>query len=174
MKLLRVLFGVGYSVIAFAFAVTGAALVGFALLELWHGIDPSQALPLNARFTAVLESLGLLTIAVAALELSQTIIEEEIRREAQMSAPTRARRFLSRFLVVIVVSLAIEFLVAVFKFVHDDPGQLLPAAAIGVATSLLLVAWGLFVWLNKSAEQLEPEAKGLAPPPSSSNGIPAR
>lgn len=47
---------------------------------------------------------------------------------------------------------------AVFEFVHDDPAQLPAAAAIGLATAALLIGWGVFVWLNKHAEELEPEA----------------
>ena len=42
-----------------------------------------------------------------------------------MSAPTRVRRFLSRFMVVVIVSLSIEALVSVFQFAHDDPTQLI-------------------------------------------------
>ena len=32
------------------------------------------------------------------------------------------------------------------------------AASIGVAAAVLLAAWGIFVKLNRSAEELEPEA----------------
>lgn len=46
--------------------------------ELWHGVNPGPGLPLRERFNALLESVGLLTIAVAALELGQTILEEEV------------------------------------------------------------------------------------------------
>ncbi len=106
----------------------------------------------------MLESIGLLTIAVVALELSQTILEEEVQREVQVSSPTRVRRFLSRFMVVIVVALSIETLVAVFQFVHEDTSRLIQAASIGVAAGVLLAAWGVFIKLNKSAEELEPEA----------------
>jgi len=42
------------------------------------------------------------------LQIAETIAEEEVVREAHVSAPTRVRRFLSRFVVVIVVALAIE------------------------------------------------------------------
>jgi len=104
----------------------------------------------------------LLTIAVAALELGQTILEEEVKRAAQMSAPTRVRRFLSRFLVVVIVSLAIESLVAAFQFIHEDSSKLPHAAAIAVGAAALLAAWGVFVRLNKSAEELEPEGMEAA------------
>ncbi len=59
---------------------------------------------------------------------------------------------------VVVVALAIERLVATFKALHQDPSQLRYAAALLASTALLLAAWGLFVHLNRSAEELEPEA----------------
>jgi hypothetical protein len=68
------------------------------------------------------------------------------------------RRFLSRFLIVVVVALSVETLVAVFSLAHDRPERLPQAAAIGFAAAALLAAWGVFVWLNRSAEELEPEA----------------
>ena len=75
-----------------------------------------------------------------------------------MSAPTRVRRFLSRFMVVLVVSLSIETVVLTFRLSQDNPVHLPYAASVGVTAALLLAAWGVFIWLNRSAEQLEPEA----------------
>ena len=158
MKIIQKLFTVGYSGIIVLFICCAISLIFFAVLELWHGINPSEGLPLRERFNAVLESIGLLTIAVVALELSQTILEEEVQREVQVSSPTRVRRFLSRFMVVVIVALSIETLVAVFELAHEDASRLPQAASIGVAAGVLLAAWGIFIRLNKSAEELEPEA----------------
>ena len=101
---------------------------------------------------------GLLTIAVASLELSQTVLEEEVQREASMSTPTRARRVLSRFMLVVVVSLSVEFLVLVFELIHHDTSRLPHAAAVGFGAAALLAGWALFVKYNAEAEKLEPEA----------------
>lgn len=158
MKIIQKLFTISYSGIIFLFICCSIALIFFAVLELWHGINPSASLPIRERFTSVLESIGLLTIAVVALELSQTILEEEVQREQKVSAPTRVRRFLSRFMVVIVVALSIETLVSVFEFAHEDASKLPHAASIGLAAGVLLAAWGIFIRFNKSAEELEPEA----------------
>jgi hypothetical protein len=157
-KLIRMLFNAGYTGVAVLFYCCALGLIVFAALELWTGLNPATDVPTTDRFNALLESIGLLTIAVAALELGQTILEEEVQRRAHMSAPTRVRRFLSRFLIVIIVSLSIETLVAVFRFIREDPSQLPEAASIGVATAALLAAWGVFVRLNTKAEELEPEA----------------
>jgi hypothetical protein len=156
--MIRKFFSIGFGIITLLFVCCAIALISFAVIELLRGIIPDENLAIKERLNAVLESIGLLTIAVAALELGQTIIEEEIQRKAHTSAPTRVRRFLSRFMIVIIVSLAIESLVAVFQFTHDDPTLLPHASAIGVAAAILLAAWGVFIRLNRSAEELEPEA----------------
>ena len=158
MRVTQKVFVVGYAGTIVLFLCCGLALIVLAAMELWHGVNPVAAMPLRERFNSVLESIGLLTIAVVALELGQTVLEEEVRREVQVSAPTRVRRFLSRFMVVVVVALSIESLVAVFEHAHEDAARLPQVASIAVAAGVLLIAWGVFIRLNKSAEELEPEA----------------
>ena len=161
-KTIRRLFAIGYTTFTLLFACCALALIVLATCELWRGIDPYSLAPLPGRFSALLESIGLLTIAVAAFELGQTILEEEVWREVHTSGPTRVRRFLSRFLIVIIVALAIEAMISVFQFAHDDPTYLPHASLIGVAAALLLAGWGLFIKCNTSAEMLEPEAMAEA------------
>jgi hypothetical protein len=158
MSFLHRLFPAGHFVISVLFLIAGFALIALAAVQLWQGIQLFESAPLLPRLNAVLESIAVLTVAVAALELGQTILEEEFHRQAQMSAPTRVRRFLSRFMVVLVVALSIETVVLVFRLSQDAPEMLPYAASVGVAAALLLVAWGLFIRFNRSAEELEPEA----------------
>jgi hypothetical protein len=156
------LFPAGHFVISVLFLVAGAALIVLAAVQLWQGVQLFETAGLFDRLNSVLESIAVLTVAVAALELGQTILEEEVHRQAQMSAPTRVRRFLSRFMVVLVVALSIETVVLVMRVGRDAPEDLPYAASVGIATALLLAAWGLFVRLNRAAEELEPEAMQAA------------
>lgn len=155
MKFVGHLFAVVHGGVALLFALAALALIGIgtnvAVTALAQGFDKQVA-------QEVIEAVGLLAAAVVALQISQTILEEEIVRGAHISAPTRVRRFLSRFFVVVLVALAIEGLVATFKAIHEDAGKLVYAAALIVATATLLAAWGVFVRLNRYAEELEPEA----------------
>ena len=112
----------------------------------------------QAAAQAIIEAVGLLAAAVVALQIADPIVEEEVIRDADIGAPTRIRRFLSRFFVVVVIALAIEGFVATFMAMHEDPAQLPYAESILVAAGILLAAWGIFVHLNRSAEGLEPEA----------------
>jgi hypothetical protein len=154
---MRTVFPVAHFVIGVLFAISGVALVAFSCFQLWSGIGPGD-MPLNARLDNVLQSLAVMTVALAALELGQTIIEEEVQREVHMSAPTRVRRFLSRFMVVLVVALGIEALVLVFRYSHEEPHNMVHAATVGFSAAVLMLAWGVFIRLNRSAEELEPEA----------------
>jgi len=106
----------------------------------------------------IIEAMGILAAAVVALQIAQTIVEEEVVRDAHVSGPTRVRRFLSRFLVVVVVALAIEGLVATFRAAHEDSSQLVHAATLVLSIGVLLAGWGIFIRLNRYAEELEPEA----------------
>jgi hypothetical protein len=155
---LHVVFPVGHLAISALFVLCAVALIVGSGYQLWVAMNPASGLATSQRVDAVLQTIALLTVAVASLELGQTILEEEVQRKAHMSAPTRVRRFLSRFMIVLVVSLSIEALVAVFKFSNEAPEHLPYAASIGIMAATLLFAWGAFVWFNRPVELLEPEA----------------
>lgn len=161
MKYLMRVFPAGHLLISVLFIVCAAALIVFALGDLWLVLRPEEGVA-HPRINGVLNAIAVLTVAVATLELAQTIIEEEVQREAHMAAPTRVRRFLSRFMIVLVVALSIETLVAVFEFSRTDPALLPYAAAIGLTAAAMLAAWGVFIKLNRAAEELEPEAMAKA------------
>lgn len=148
------LYAVIHALMALLFAAAGIALMVVAAHNGWMavtgGVDTTAG-------EAVIEAMGLLAAAVVALQISQTIAEEEVIRDSHISAPTRVRRFLSRFLVVIVVAIAVEALVATFK-AREKPELMLHAAAVFCAVGLMLAGWGVFIHLNRSAEELEPEA----------------
>ena len=162
MNTLHRAFPVGHFIISLLFLAAGFALIGVAATQLWQGVQLFEELGLTERLNFVLESIAVLTVAVAALELGQTILEEEVQREAHMSAPTRVRRFLSRFMIVLVVALSIETVVLMFRVSQETPEHLPYVASVGFAAAALLAAWGLFIWLNRSAEELEPEAMAAA------------
>lgn len=155
MKIFTVIFSAIHSLMALLFAIAALMLIVVSARMGWDafqlGMDGKSAL-------AVIEAMGLLAAGVVALQIAETIIEEEVIRDSDISAPTRVRRFLSRFFVVVVVALAVEGLVATFKALHENPAQLPYAASILVAVGVMLASWGVFVHLNRSAEELEPEA----------------
>ncbi|MGQ0537414.1 MAG: hypothetical protein ACT4R6_00585 [Gemmatimonadaceae bacterium] len=161
MKRLLAVYTVLYAILATLFAVVAIALILLATQQLWGALTAATGGP-PTRLDRIVEGFGLIAVALVALEMSQTVIEEEILRRADVSAPTRVRRFLSRFLVVVVVALTIEYLVGVIRFLHSDVSALGDVSTIGLGAAALLAAWGVFIRLNRSAEDVEPEAMAQA------------
>ena len=157
MRFIIPLLTVVYAAVALVFGLASLGLLVLAALELWHAVSLGATVPLSQRAAAAIESIGLVTVALMALEMSQTVIEEEVLRRVHVSAPTRVRRYLSRFLVVVVVALSIESLVGVVEALHRDPKDLSEPAMVAFAAAALLAAWGFFVRMNRSVEELEPE-----------------
>jgi len=157
MRVILALLTIFYSLIALVFGSASACLLGLAAIELWQAVAPGGDTPLATRAATAIESIGLITVSLMALEMAQTVLEEEVIRRVHVSAPTRVRRYLSRFLVVVVVALSIESLVGVVEALHTNFAELPRAASVAVGAAALLAAWGLFVKLNRSVEELEPE-----------------
>jgi hypothetical protein len=155
MKFLLRLFPAIHAVTALLFIFASVLLIGMAVLAGWSAVTQGAV---SSASQGLIEAVGLVALAVVTLQIAQTITEEEVIREAHVSAPTRVRRYLSRFLVVLVVALAIEGLVATFRALHENPSQLPYAASILFAVGALLAGWGVFIRLNRFAEELEPEA----------------
>jgi hypothetical protein len=148
-----------HAVLALIFTLASLFLIAITIHSAWRLFADGFG---EGTSIAVIQMIGVTAVAVVALQIAQTIAEEEVIREAHVSGPTRVRRFLSRFMVVIVVSLAVEGLIATFKALREDPSHLLYSASLLVAVGVLLAGWGAFVWLNRAAEELEPEAMALA------------
>ena len=155
MKLLTQAFTVLHGLTAVLFACAALLLMAAAVHAAWSGLTEGIG---SGAAQEIMEAMGLLAAAVVALQISQTIVEEEVQRGGHVSGPTRVRRFLSRFFVVVTVALAIEALVSTFRAVHENPSNLLFSAALLAGTALLVGAWGAFVHWNRRAEELEPEA----------------
>lgn len=151
-KLSERFFAIGFAVIVILFAGCAVALIAFSGIDLWSAVQPGGALSLTKRFDLILDCIAMLTIAIAAMELAQTIVEEEFEPATRLGAVARARRVLSRFLVVVIVSLAIESLVAIFKLMHEDPAKISGAAFIAFAAAALLIAWGIFIRLSQQKQ----------------------
>ena len=158
MKTMLRIFALIHAAMAALFAVAAVVMVYLAMRMGWGALRGDE----QAASQQIIEAIGLLAAAVVALQIAQTIAEEEVVRAAHVSGPTRVRRFLSRFMVVLVVALAVEGLVATFKALHENPAQLPFAASVIFATGVVLAGWGAFIRCNRDAEELEPEAMAEA------------
>jgi len=103
-----------------------------------HGFMPGQ---IDLKY--IFESTILLTLGLAIFDLVKTIFEEEVLgREKQ--ANSMQNRTMSRFIGSIIIALAIEALMLVFKFAITDASKLLNAVYLIGGVSLLIVSLALY------------------------------
>src|SRR5687767_14388364 len=102
MRIVLRIFSVAHALMAALFAGAAVLLTIIATRVGWAAVTGDLD---KTAAQEVIEAVGLLAAAVVALQIAQTISEEEVVRDVHISAPTRVRRFVSRFFVVIIVAL---------------------------------------------------------------------
>ncbi|HEX6012890.1 MAG TPA: hypothetical protein VFY87_14050 [Geminicoccaceae bacterium] len=97
-----------------------------------------------------LQSIGLVTIAMAVFEVAKFLVEEELIRERQLRSILEARRSLTKFFTIIVIVLSLEAIVLVFETKLEAISDLIyPTALMAVAVAAVI---GLGLFQRLSAE----------------------
>lgn len=100
----------------------------------------------------VLDSIGLIIIGFAVVELTKFIAEEEIIRRRELRSALESRRSLTKFTTIIVIAGSLEALVMTFKTSRDNIPEAIYPAALFMAVMLALVALGAYQWLSSKVE----------------------
>jgi len=94
-----------------------------------------------------------LTLALAIFDLGKTTLEEEVLLYKDILRHSSTRRTITRFISVIIIAVSIEALLMIFKFaLNGESAHILQAVWIIIATALLLIALGVYVYLGSKAE----------------------
>ncbi|MCF6173481.1 MAG: PDC sensor domain-containing protein [Campylobacteraceae bacterium] len=91
------------------------------------------------------KSTILLTLSLAIFDLVKTIFEEEVLGKNKKDEAHDIHKTMVRFLGSIVIALAIEALMLVFKFAITDPKNMLSAIYLILGVSTLLVSLAIYV-----------------------------
>lgn len=94
---------------------------------------------------SMFKSTILLTLSLAIFDLVKTIFEEEVLGRSKQNEAGGIHKTMVRFLGSIVIALAIEALMLVFKFAITDPEHILPAVYLIGGVSVLLVSLAHYV-----------------------------
>jgi hypothetical protein len=134
-----------------SYALFSVALLGIVFLLFFKGMTilmalgfPAFEIDLNQVFKATI----LITLALAIFDLVKTIFQEEVlgKHEKHESLQNRT---MARFLGSIIIALAIEGLMLVFKFALTDPTKLIYSIYIIGAVGILLISLAFYVKWTK-------------------------
>jgi len=128
------LFSLALLLVAFLLFYNGLASI------ISHGIE-SATENIEMMFKATI----LLTLALAIFDLVKTIFEEEVLGRHNRDETGSIHKTMVRFLGSIVIALAIEALMLVFKFAITDPTHILSAVYLIGGVAVLLVSLAFYV-----------------------------
>ena len=133
-----------YALISLAlFAITAVLFVLGIKSIIWA---PFAALNVADMF----ESTIILTLALALFDLVKAIFDEEVLGKSAKEN-SGVSRTMVRFLSSIIIALAIEALMLVFKFAITSPEQIIYAVWLIGGVSLLLIALSVYLYMSKKA-----------------------
>jgi hypothetical protein len=132
------------------YAVAAVVLVLFSItllvVAVWHLL--SAALQRRDLLHPTLESIGLVTIAIAVFEVAKFLVEEELIRERQLRSVLEARRSLTKFFTIIIITLSLEAIVLVFETKLERIADLIYPTALMAVAVLAVIGLGLFQRLS--------------------------
>jgi len=144
----------------YAYGAFSFALAAVALLLFLQGIGQflSNGLEFyNVSIKDMFEATILLTLSLAIFDLVRAIFEEEVLGSHKKHEDGDIHKTMVRFLGSIIIALAIESLMLVFKFAITDSSKLLYAVYLIGGISVLLVS--LSIYLNAIKNSSKDESK---------------
>ncbi len=142
---LQTIFG---NITTISYSMFSAALLSIAFLLFYNGIDSllhNGILQALTNIDMMFKSTILLTLSLAIFDLVKTIFEEEVLGRNEKNEAHDIHKTMVRFLGSIIIALAIEALMLVFKFAITDPKNILTAIYLIGGVSLLLISLAFYV-----------------------------
>jgi hypothetical protein len=145
-----------FFVIAVVLVLMGLGLVISGTLEAGKAIFQGQV----GAFS-LLNSVGLIIVSVAIIDLSKFVLEEYVLHSRQLRSLPEARQSLTKFMTIIIIAFALEGLVTTFEVAREKLFyMLLYPAGVMVTAIIALVGLGAFQWLTRAGEAEMREGTG--------------
>lgn len=130
--------------------VLSLVIMGWSVYEVISNIeDKSGFIPLMLR------SVSAIIISSAILDVAKYMMEEEVFKDKELRDPIEARRTITKIIVIITIAVSIEGLVYIFKAGMNDLSLLVYPALLIFASSILIVALGIYQKLSAMIEKTE-------------------
>jgi hypothetical protein len=122
-----------------------------ALSALFYaGIDFMKNLAtLNLDIHTIFKPIIAATLGLAIFDLAKTILEQEVFYKSYSKHNKEEVRVFTKFLFTILIALAIETLMVVFKIAMQADGDMINALYLMGGISLIILALAVFIYLSR-------------------------
>jgi len=137
------------------YTIIGFSLFIVAILLFIKGISNIDFY--NIDIEQMFKSTILLTLALAIFDLVKAIFEEEVFGKHHKNDDNRVNKTMVRFIGSIIIALAIESLMLVFKFAITGPEKIIYAIYLIGAVALLMISLAIYIKLNSISKNQDTE-----------------
>lgn len=141
------------------YSIFSAALFTVAVLLFLKGIIglfSESAHPSSVEIQSIFETTILFTLSLAIFDLVKAIFEEEVLGRNKRESAGETHQTMTRFIGSIIIAVAIEALMLVFKFALTDPSKMTYALILLGGVSALLVSLAFYI---KSTRKTKRESR---------------
>ncbi|MGX5846851.1 hypothetical protein ACWGTO_07195 [Mesorhizobium sp. PL10] len=136
------------AVAAFILLLLAAILVGYAGYQIVKAIIQAPQLLAAGDFGyTIIDAVGYVVIAVAILDVTKHLFEEQVLEQGLHSKSTFRSNF-ARFVTIISIAVFLEGLVLVFKVTQDDVKLLVYPVLLLLVGVAMTIALAIFTWLG--------------------------
>lgn len=151
-KILNTLITSSYMFSALSLFAIAVMIMGWSVSEVLSQLFNTTLQ--KSEFVAImLHAVGAIVIAIAILDVSKYMIEEEIFRDKELRSPREARETMTKVIVIISIAVGIEGLVYIFKAGSQDITLLPYPAVLLIVSVILIVGLGIFQKLSLTTEK---------------------
>ena len=135
-----------YGAISISLGLISLTIMVVALWDIWEAVSEKTKL-----LIALLDSIGLIVIAMAVFDVSKFLLEEEVLRIRDKGSLPDARERLTKFLVIIAVAVSLEALVFIFSTAKQDISKLIYPTFLLIAAVMMVISLGIYQKLSQEA-----------------------
>jgi hypothetical protein len=135
-----------YCSISISLGLISLTIMVVAIWDIWTAFSEKTKL-----LIALLDSIGLIVIAMAVFDVSKFLLEEEVFRIRDKGSLPDARGRLTKFLAIIAVAVSLEALVFIFTTAKQDISKLIYPTFLLIAAVMMVVSLGIYQKLSREA-----------------------
>ena len=153
---ISVLVYVTVSIVLTAIALT---LIAHSVWEAWLSVSGGGS---NA-VSGLLDSIGLIVISLAVLDVSKYLMEEEVLRDRELRSALEARRTLTKFMVIICIAVSLEAVVYISMAGKEGVQNLVYPAILLLSAVAVMVGLGAYQKMSGTIEIKDQKQNSATP-----------
>lgn len=154
MKIHELVSTVFYVLASLLFTLFSIAMFVYAIWEVWNSLDKGADL-----IFVILDSVGLLVVAVAVFDVAKFLMEEQVLRQKEVRTPEDSKMQLTKFMTIIAIAVSLEALVIVFEASKTDVTTLIYPTLLLLAAVSIVVGLGFYQKLSTGAQKTSEQSR---------------